>query len=128
MYMYLSETRRWRRRDKKYVPFVADVTMETRSSSSSDDDRDDGGVVRDEDNTGRCVRRLFASVAEQYRIGQHYDQAEQGQHVDGHLAADRTPVSVLHGRRMFTCGHECKTIFINLHIHIRDNKPYYIVT
>lgn len=55
--------------------------------------------------SGPLVRRLLCSVAEQHRIGQHYDQAEQGQHVDGHLAADRTPVAVLHGRRMFTCGH-----------------------
>lgn len=49
------------------------------------------------------VRRLLSSVAEQHRIGEHYDQAEQDQHVNGHLAADRAPVAVLHGCRMFTC-------------------------
>lgn len=50
-----------------------------------------------------AVLGVLSSVSEQHRIGQHYDQAEQGQHVDGHLAADRTPVPVLHGRRVFAC-------------------------
>lgn len=54
---------------------------------------------------GPLVRRLLCSVAEQHRVGQHYDQTEQGQHVDGHLAADRAPIAVLHGRRMFTCQY-----------------------
>lgn len=106
--VFFSPWRRRRRRRRIHI-----------SIQVGDGDRNCGApVTGSHDETGNgwrgrpLVRRLLSSVTEEHRVGEHYDQAEHGQHVDGHLAADRTPVAVLHGCWMFACRYR-KQIFVS---------------